>query len=78
MSEIDTTFGTRLRSLRMGRGWTQGQLAARASMYTTQIHAYEVGRYIPRGAVMARLAQALEMTRDELVTGCALVNERKP
>ena len=62
-----TTFAERLRALRLERGLTQGRLAARASMYTTAVSAYERGDHVPRGAVLARLAAALDVDVRELV-----------
>lgn len=60
------TFGERLRALRIERGLTIGKLAARASMYTAQVHAYENGKRVPRSKVLAMLAQALDVSREAL------------
>lgn len=60
------TFPTRLRALRLERGWSQGQLAARASMYTSMVCDYERGKHMPRGKVLAQLAAALGVSRETL------------
>lgn len=69
-----TTFAVRLRQLRTERGWTQGRLAAKASLYTMQVSAYERGVCMPRGKALAQLAAALDVTRDELI-GIAAAGE---
>lgn len=65
---IDTEFGTRLRRLRLQRGFTQAELAR--PRYT---HAYistiESGRRTPSHQVMEFLAQKLGVHLDELETG---------
>lgn len=62
-----SAFSERLRALRLSRGWSQGQLAARASMYTVMVSAYERGEHMPRGAALARLAAALGVSVAALV-----------
>ncbi len=66
------TFAERIKTLRIEHGWSQGQLAARASMYTTMVNRYEAGRCIPRGKALDHLAAALGITRAELIAGCAM------
>ncbi len=60
-------FPTRLRQLRLARGLTQGKLAARASLYTSDINRYENGKHMPSSRTLARLAWALDVSVETLV-----------
>jgi len=55
--------------LRRGRGWKQKELAARIDSSLFQISKMERGRYIPRASTLLRLAEALSVTVDFLLTG---------
>ena len=64
-----TTFGARLKKARAARGWTQEQLAAEAETSKGYISDLEKGkRPIPPGRTLERLASALQITVDELVS----------
>jgi transcriptional regulator with XRE-family HTH domain len=60
------TFGERLRELRTSRGWTIRQLAMHAGVDHGFISRVERGAYsAPRLPTIDRIAQALELSRDE-------------
>lgn len=56
----------RIRSLREVRGWSQGELAERAGVTRQLVGAVETGRHSPSVAAAIGLAQALEVTVEEL------------
>jgi transcriptional regulator with XRE-family HTH domain len=61
------TFGERLRQLREARGWSQRELADRASVPYFTIYRCERGTHgEPRVSVAARLARALGVSLDVL------------
>jgi transcriptional regulator with XRE-family HTH domain len=59
----------RISRLRRARGWKQKELAAKIDSSLYQISKMERGRYIPRAATLLRLAEALSVTVDFLLTG---------
>ena len=67
-------FGARLRSLRDQRGWTQANLAEAVGAYASQISKYESGEVMPEGETLAALADALDVSLDELVLGRTAAN----
>lgn len=54
-------FGRRVRHLRLKKGWTQEQLAERASRHWTYIGGIERGERNVTLAVIADIARALEV-----------------
>jgi transcriptional regulator with XRE-family HTH domain len=60
-------FGERLARLRKERGFTQVELAERVNMIQVLISDYELGKLRPYGDVVARFAEALEVSADELL-----------
>lgn len=71
---VDTAgerFGARLRGLRKARGWTQDELSERANMSLKGVGAIERGHRFPRETTVEALADALQVTVDEL-TGALL------
>ncbi len=40
-------IGRRIRLLRMAKGWTQSELAAKTGVKLNQVHAWEKGRHVP-------------------------------
>jgi len=62
-------FGGRLRAARERRGLTQSQLAELVGLYPSQISNYENGEKVPEGETMVLLADALEVSLDELARG---------
>ena len=57
----------RLSRLRKERGWTQVELAERVGLSQTLISDYERGRLRLNADIVVRLANALEVTADELL-----------
>lgn len=70
----------RLSRLRKERGWTQVELAERLGISQTLISDYERGRLRLNADIVVRLANALEVTADELLqpTGRQHSLRRKP
>ena len=64
-------FGGRLRGARERRGLTQSQFAELVGLYPSQISNYENGEKVPEGETMVMLADALEVSLDELARGVA-------
>lgn len=62
-------FGARLRELRQGRNLTLSDLADGAGISLTYLSQIERGSRNPTVAIVVRLAQALDTTPDQLVTG---------
>jgi|ERR1051326_867602 transcriptional regulator with XRE-family HTH domain len=62
-------FGPRLRRARDRRGMTQAQLADAIGAYPSQISNYENGEKVPEGETMVALADALDVSLNELARG---------
>lgn len=60
-------FAVVLRAARLERGFSQEQLAARASVDRTFVGKLESGRHQPSLAVVFKLADAIGLTPEELV-----------
>jgi transcriptional regulator with XRE-family HTH domain len=60
-------FGRRLREARKRRGLSQAKLAAAVGITQTLVSDYEVGRLRLHAGLLARFAQALRVTSDELL-----------
>lgn len=67
----EDTFGSRLKELRKGRGLSQVELARRLGLHQSLISQYECGYLRLHGALLVRLAQALETTPDEILTAAS-------
>lgn len=65
------SFGNRLKEIRKHRGLSQVELAARLGLHQSLISQYERGYLRLHGALLVRLAQALETTPDEILGGGA-------
>lgn len=61
------TLGQRLQRLRKGQGYTQVELADKIGIVQNIISEYERGRLRPHAEMIVRLAQALEVTADQLL-----------
>ena len=59
--------GERIRALRKERGYNQEQLAELANLNRVTVAKYEAGRVEPGADALGRLADALEVTTDELL-----------
>ena len=66
MKPIQKKFGARVRTLRLERGWSQEELAARAKRHWTYIGGVERGERNPTLFVIADLAKALGVKPAEL------------
>jgi transcriptional regulator with XRE-family HTH domain len=62
-------FGGRLNDVRQRRGHTQATLAKELGCSEDMVGRYERGLSFPSGLALARLAYALDITVDYLVTG---------
>jgi DNA-binding XRE family transcriptional regulator len=60
-------LGREMRRLRVARGWSQAQLAARAGVSRQLVGAVEAGRHLPRVDAGAALATALGVTVEALL-----------
>lgn len=63
------TIGERIKQLREARGWTQDDLAEAAGMNRVTIAKYEIGTIEPKSKSLAKVAAALEISTDVLVSG---------
>lgn len=61
-------FGPRLRALRVRAKLTQAGLANRAGILAHSVYRYEAGKTRPGTEIAQRLARALGVTLDELVS----------
>jgi transcriptional regulator with XRE-family HTH domain len=68
----------RISRLRRARGWKQKELAAKIDSSLYQVSKMEGGRYVPRAVTLVRLAEALSVTVDYLLTGRTPRTPRTP
>jgi len=66
-SRLNSAFGQVIRDARAKAGWTQEQLAHRASLHRTYVGDLENGRKSPTLAVVDALATALGVKAHELI-----------
>lgn len=69
LQDIFSDLGTRIVELRNHRGWTQKELARRSGMRPSRLSTLESGSKRPNLNEFARLADALEVSLDELRLG---------
>jgi transcriptional regulator with XRE-family HTH domain len=62
-------FGVRLKGLRKQKNWPQKVLAAQVGIRFQQLNKYESGLNIPPAEMLVKLADALGVTVDFLLTG---------
>jgi len=60
-------FGTRVRKLRLSRGWTQERLAEEAELNSVQVSHIERGANEPKLTTIIRLARALGVKAGKLL-----------
>ena len=60
-------LGENIKKLRKQKGWSQSELADKASITPTHVNRLETGKYNPSIDVVLRLAQALDVSLDQLV-----------
>lgn len=63
------TVGQRIAHARQARGWSQTELGRACDMAPTQVSRYEAGRAAPRRVTMAKIADALAVRFQWLVSG---------
>jgi len=71
-----SSFPARLRQLRKNRDWSQGQLAQKIQVDTQRISKYERGATSPPLDILVKLAHALEVSLDYLLTGTSFGAEK--
>lgn len=62
-------FGARLKNLRKQKNWPQKELAAKVGLRFQQLNKYESGLNIPPAEMLVKLADALGVSVDFLLTG---------
>lgn len=62
------TFAEKVKQHREALGWNQQQLADRVGVSKRSVAAYETDGSVPRRAVMGRLAEALQVSVDYLMS----------
>ncbi|MDL2274679.1 helix-turn-helix domain-containing protein [Desulfosarcina sp. OttesenSCG-928-G10] len=65
----DTSFPDILRLLRKNKDWSQGQLAQKAGIDLQKISKYERGISSPPIGTLVKIAKALDVSLDYLITG---------
>lgn len=68
-SKLRKAFGARVKQLRKQRHWTQKELARKVEIRFQLLNKYEGGQHIPSVETLIRLADALDVTVDYLLTG---------
>lgn len=62
-------FGKHLKGLRLRKGWSVKELAEKATLSASAIRFFENGNFFPRLETLVLLADALDITLNELVFG---------
>ncbi len=70
------TLGERIKRLRLDRGWSQAQLGQKLAVHQKQVSGYERDVHVPSTELLVRLAEALDVTLDYLVSGSRGESER--
>lgn len=66
---LGKAFGARLKGLRKQKNWPQKELAAQVGIRFQQLNKYESGLNIPPAEMLVKLAEALGVSVDFLLTG---------
>lgn len=74
--KLRKAFGARLKGLRKQKNWSQKELAALVDIRFQQLNKYESGLNIPPAGMLIKLADALHVSLDYLLTGN--VDEAEP
>ena len=77
MSTLVQTFGTAVRQLREGRGWSQEQLSEHANLNRSYVGEIERGQVIPSIVTAEKLANALELQVPTLFDHCGQIQNRR-
>ena len=67
-NDLAVAFGKNLMRLRKLKDWTQRELAELVSIDHSMVARWENGKVLPRSATIQRLAEALEVPVDDLLT----------
>jgi len=67
MMEVMATTGERLKRLRLGKAWTQVQLAEKAGVSQSTIVLIERGQAMPQPGTRRKLSEALGVDPSELL-----------
>lgn len=62
-------FKDRLKAARAAKGYSQAELAQKISVHVTNISRYERGENKPTTEVLSKMADALDVTTDYLMSG---------
>jgi len=62
-------LGARIAALRRAAGWNQAELAKRLQISSSAVGMYEQGRREPSAEILVRMAKALGVSVDYLLTG---------
>ena len=65
----DLSVGERIAYFRRLKDWKQKELAEKLGVYPAHLSKWEKGHLKPSSEVLARIAEALETTVDELLSG---------
>ena len=77
MSTLVQTFGTAVRQLREGRGWSQAQLSEHANLNRSYVGEIERGQVIPSIVTAEKLARALGLNVATLLDHCDQIQHRR-
>lgn len=70
------TLGERIKRLRQERDWSQAQLGQKLGVHQKQVSGYERDVHVPSTDLLIRLAEALDVSLDYLVSGSRGESER--
>lgn len=65
-TDLNTTWGHRLKSVRAQRGMSALELSRRAEITSQYVYMLEAGRYSPSDEVRVRIAAALEVQVEDI------------
>lgn len=71
MSSTPAQIGTRIRRLRMARGYSQSEFARAVNVHPSTMNQIEQGRRLPKTNTISAMAHTLGVTRDEILDGAA-------
>lgn len=72
---VTTALGAAIRRRRQAKGWSQRELGAQVGLSANAITRYEQGRYQVRANTLARIAEALDCTMNDLMPPAAARKE---
>jgi transcriptional regulator with XRE-family HTH domain len=83
LKKVDETFSERLKTLRLGRGWSQEDLAARLDVSPGSVGNWEMGPHVPHPKTLKKIEALLEvgigfLLHGEHVEAPAMVREQPP